>query len=66
MPDLDQGVRLYSVPQLCELWSVGKDYVYGLIKSGELPTIQLGNGDRNKLRVRATDAQRWLNGRTSR
>lgn len=56
----DDVVRLYPVATLARLWSVSVDYIYEEIRCKRLPAVQLGNGDRNKLRVSATDAAAWI------
>lgn len=56
----DEAVRLYSVADLARLWSVSRDYIYDEITAKRLPAVQLGNGDRNKLRISATDAAAWI------
>lgn len=56
----DEAVRLYSVAKLALLWDVSKDYIYDEINAKRLPAVQLGNGDRNKMRVSATDAAEWI------
>jgi hypothetical protein len=61
----DDPMRLYSVAQLAELWSVSETYIRTEIREHRLAVVQLGNGDRDKSRVRAAEAQRWLSERTS-
>ena len=56
----DETVRLYTVAQLAKLWGVGLTYIYDEIREGRLPVVQLGRGDRNKIRVKATDAAAWI------
>lgn len=63
--DRDSAVRMYSVTQLADLWGIGKTFIYDEIAEGRLPTVQLGNGDRNKLRIRARDAEAWIEQRTT-
>ena len=58
--DPDTAVRLYTVAELAKLWAVSREYVYEEIREKRLPAIQLGNRDRNKLRVSATDAAAWI------
>jgi excisionase family DNA binding protein len=55
-----EAERLYSVLALAELWSVSKHYVYREIAAGRLAAVQLGRGDRSKLRIPASAAERWL------
>lgn len=54
------AVRCYSVEELAELWTCGKTFIYEEIRAGRLPTIQFGRGDRNKLRINASDAAAWV------
>lgn len=56
----DEAVRLYSVAELAKLWGVGETYIYDEIRAKRLPIVQLGRGDRNKARIRATDAKAWV------
>jgi excisionase family DNA binding protein len=41
---------MYSVAQIARAWGVSNNHVYALIKSGELPAVDLGHG-RVKKRV---------------
>lgn len=56
----DEAVRLYSVTALSELWGVSESYIRDEIRARRLAAVQLGNGDRNKLRVSAADATAWI------
>jgi excisionase family DNA binding protein len=56
----DELLRLYTVAQLARLWGVSAEYVYAEIRAKRLPAVQLGNGDRDKLRVSARDAAAWI------
>lgn len=56
----DEAVRLYTVKRLAELWGVSGEYIYEEIRKKRLDAVRLGNGDRNKLRVSATDAAAWI------
>lgn len=61
MSDTDTNpARLYTVAELAALWGVGKTYIYDEIKAGRLPTVQLGRGDRNKLRIASRDVVEWI------
>lgn len=64
MTATDELVRLYSVAQLAELWDVSRQYVYDEIAAGRLAVVQLSNGDRDKSRVSAIEAARWIAERT--
>jgi hypothetical protein len=61
----DDLVRLYSVQKLAELWEVSEYFVRCEIRAGRLPTVHLGRGDRDKARIRASDAARWVDRRQS-
>lgn len=61
----DEELRLYSVPQLAELWGLSESYIYDEIREKRLPVLRLGRGDRNKMRVSAKDAKAWLQARHS-
>jgi excisionase family DNA binding protein len=41
---------MYAVAEIAAAWRVSSNYVYGLIKSGELEVVDLGHG-RAKKRV---------------
>lgn len=56
--------RLYAVDDAAAQLGVGRDYVYDRIKTGELRSVELGTEKRSKLRVRADDLQRFIDGRT--
>lgn len=57
-------IRLLSVAQLAALWGVSKEYVYEEIRAGRLTKTELGNGDRDKVRVTEAEATRWVQDRT--
>lgn len=57
---VDVAERLYSVSQLAALWGVSKQYVYEEITEGRLSKLNLGNGDRDKIRVAASEVARWV------
>jgi excisionase family DNA binding protein len=56
----DEAVRLYTIAALARSWAVSREYIYEEIRAKRLPAVQLGNGDRNKLRVSAVDAAEWI------
>ena len=56
----DEQVRLYPVAHLAKLWHVSPEYIYGEIRSGRLPTVEMGNGDRSKIRISSIDAAKWI------
>lgn len=56
--------RHYSVREVAELLSVGLDFVYDRLKSGEIaPVVELGD-TKSKQRVSASALQRFLDART--
>lgn len=59
LADASLDVRLYSAPQLAELWDCSRTHVYELIKKGELPTVDIGIG-RPKMRVTAEVAHAFI------
>lgn len=58
--------RLIAVKDLAEQWGTSKDYIYDLIKAGDLPVVQLGRGDRNKFRVSEEAAADYIARNTTR
>jgi excisionase family DNA binding protein len=55
--------RLLSVAAVADSLSVSRDTVYRLIASGQLPAVDVGTG-RAKTRIRETDLNVWVDGRT--
>lgn len=61
----DQGcVRLYSVKDAADMLGVSRYYVYDHINDGQIRAVNLGEGSRDKLRVRADDLQAFIDART--
>lgn len=56
----DDAVRLYTIADLAKLWATSREYVYEEIRTNRLAVVNLANGDRDKLRVRASEAARWV------
>ena len=62
----DQGVGagspdLLSITQVCQELGMGKSWVYRRIKSGEIPSVKLGNN----IKVRREDLEGYLEANTS-
>jgi excisionase family DNA binding protein len=58
-----EAVRLYTVLEAAAVLNTGKDFVYGLIASGNLAVVELGTG-RSKQRVRADTLQAYIEAHT--
>lgn len=52
---------LLKPAEVCELTGLGKSMVYGLIATGELPSVRIGRC----VRVRADRLRQWFEGRES-
>jgi len=48
-------VELLSIAQVCQELGMGKSWVYNRIKSGEIPSIKLGNN----YKVKREDLERF-------
>lgn len=55
--------RLLKVTEVAERLSVGRDWVYRRIRSGELPVVELG-GDRHNQRISEADLAAFIQART--
>ena len=51
-----RGQDLFSVMEVCQELGMSKTWVHHLIKSGEIPSIRLGNN----IKVRRTDLEEYL------
>ena len=51
-----RGVQLLSIPQLCRELDMGKSWVYGRLRSGEIPSVRLGRS----IKVRRQDREEYL------
>ena len=51
-----RGQDLFSVMEVCEELGMGKSWVHRKIKSGEIPSIRLGNN----IKVRREDLEEYL------
>jgi len=49
-------VELLSIAQVCQELGMGKSWVYNRIKSGEIPSIKLGNN----YKVKREDLDQYL------
>jgi excisionase family DNA binding protein len=54
---------LVSVVEAAEMRSIGRSTAYRLVDSGELRTVQMGNG-RSLQRVRVSEIERLIDART--
>ena len=52
------GQDLFSVMEVCQKLGMGKSWVHRKIKSGEIPSIRLGNN----IKVRRKDLEEYLEG----
>jgi excisionase family DNA binding protein len=50
------GVRLLSIPQLCQELGMGKSWVYRRLRSGEIPSVRLGRS----IQVRRDELEEYL------
>jgi excisionase family DNA binding protein len=57
-----RSTRLLSVQEVCEVLGMGKSWVYQQIRSGELPSMQLGGS----IKVEHTDLEEYLDKRRCR
>ncbi|RFA13937.1 hypothetical protein B7R22_09880 [Subtercola boreus] len=55
-------LQLLSVRRVAEVLETSIDYVYDIIRAGELPTVELGHG-RPKMRVRRRDLESFIAGK---
>lgn len=54
---------LRTVGGAAEHYGLGRSYLYERIKAGEIPAIDLGNGGKQKLRIRDEDLEQFLESR---
>lgn len=57
--------RQYSVKSAAQMLDTSEDYVLARIKDGSLPRIVDLGSSRSKLRIPASDLQRFIDSRTS-
>src|SRR5919202_1497652 len=55
-PIFTQSLRLLSIPEVSEVLGMGRSWVYQQIRSGEMPSIQLGGS----IKVRPEDLQEYI------
>lgn len=48
--------KLLTIPEFCEVTSLGRTYVYKLLKLGELKAVKIGR----RTFIRREDAQTWI------
>jgi len=53
-----EGDRIISVPQACDMLSVCRTTLYKLIHTGDIPAFRLARGGRWKFRTQ--DLEEWL------
>lgn len=56
--------ELLTLREVAMVLGVGKDYVYGRVHDGDLPTVQLGTERRSMLRIRRDDLDAFIAART--
>lgn len=54
---------LFTVTEAAAALGVKKDYIYAVIRDGDLPVVYLGRGSRPVMRVRPSDLQRFIGSR---
>ncbi|MGO4143463.1 helix-turn-helix domain-containing protein [Paenarthrobacter sp. YAF11_1] len=59
------ALRLYTVEEASKLLGTSKTYVYERIRAGDLRTVDLGTGERSKIRIRQDDLEHFIDSRTS-
>jgi excisionase family DNA binding protein len=50
------GLGLLSISEVCQELGMGKSWVYSRLKSGEIPSIKLGNN----IKVKRSDLEQYL------
>src|ERR671932_1248989 len=55
-PTSTQNLRLLSIPEVSEVLGMGRSWVYQQIRSGEMPSIQLGGS----VKVKREDLQEYI------
>ena len=61
-PQSSKALDLLSIPQLCQELGMGKSWVYKRIRSGEIPSVRLGNN----IKVRREALETYLQSQTYR
>ncbi len=55
-PVYKRSLQLLSVPEVCELLGMGRSWVYQQIKSGQMPSVQLGGS----VKVKREDLEEYI------
>ncbi len=55
-PQERRGLDLLSIPEACQELGMGKSWLYGKLKSGEIPSIKLGN----KIKIKRSALEGYL------
>ncbi len=55
-PESPKGLELLSIPEVCQELQMGKSWVYRNIRSGEIPSLKLGNN----IKVSRQDLEAYL------
>src|SRR5919206_442721 len=55
-PSFTQSLRLLSIPEVSEVLGMGRSWVYQQIRSGQMPSIQLGGS----IKVRREDLEEYI------
>ena len=55
-PTFTQSLRLLSIPEVSEVLGMGRSWVYQQIRSGQMPSVQLGGS----IKVRREDLQEYI------
>ena len=55
-PEEQSGSRLLSISEVCGELGMGRSWVYGRLKSGEIPSIKLGHN----IKVKRSDLEQYL------
>ena len=60
---MDESLKLYRLPQVCELVGVGRSFIYAAISRGEFPKpVKLG---KRASAWKRSDIESWLKSRAS-
>lgn len=54
------GEVLLKVAEVAKRLSVGPDWVYRRIESGQIPVVELGGGNRKNQRIRESDLDKYI------
>jgi excisionase family DNA binding protein len=55
-PQERRGLDLLSIPEACQELGMGKSWLYGKLKSGEIPSLKLGN----KIKIKRSALEEYL------